>query len=313
MAITMMVNGVDISMHNARFFRMTPGRRNVSNASEMLDGGMLPFLSRPSFGIREFVFEMHVYGSSRDAISKNCGSILNLFGVVSTVDISGFIDSKNVTRHFKVSVSGADQTEYGGLKNRWSTLKLTCVGYEYGDPAGATLLHMTANTFDSYTSGNIGVIRRTISAESSAVLPYCGSPVPVTISIEHYPKRTITNDSFFSGVVGKEYPIFADFEIYGLCKNSVGKDLGPVKIKARPNTGTYKGSGITFLQIDGHSGNAKREYNGPVEVDVFEIDMPGPIALSNDTQSITTVINAYETTEFYHAYSVSISYNPVYL
>ena len=104
----MLVNGVDISTCNAKFFNITPAARTVTNATEILDGASIPVMMPPAFGTKEYTLKLNVYGEGRKEIWENASRLLQLFSEVVDVSISGFSDNGN-QRFFKLSLTKVSQ------------------------------------------------------------------------------------------------------------------------------------------------------------------------------------------------------------
>lgn len=305
----MKVNGVDVSAYQARFWTITPAQRSVSNASEMLDGASVPVLVRPSFGLREYSISINIHGDSRAKLWENASRILKLFEGVAEIEIGSF--SKFPERYFRVSLSRVSHTEYGPQKDLWHILKMTCVGYEYGEkqcvqiPAYDLLVKDNGDgTGTASCVLDTGTLRYNISKTSI---------VPVDVEISQHCEELMEGDDFFTGVIGKKYPIYADFKITGLCRTRAGKSKGSFSASVYPDTHIYPGGGITKITFNGKNGSAGiNETNAGGNYEVRH-DMPVPLLFGFPDQKITVDITAHEINKYRHEYDIRFWYVPIFL
>lgn len=332
MAITMEVNGENISAYNAKFWSIMPGKRNIENSSEMLDNAAAPLLFRPVIGIREYTLTLHVYGASREEIWRNVGGLLKLFTEVVGVSIgSGHGNApgfNGFNRYFRLSLLGVKHSEYGIMKSRWHTLELTCVGYEHGVEMSCGVDFEVIEQGPAYGS-------RTLTFESYIddmdINPSFGNvqktEAAVTVDVRVLQMYKCQDDGgYFTGLAGNHYPMYADISIKGLCKNSMGKDAGSLTISTVPEFVPAEptmapgpsGYGVESISVNGMTGAHMCDYNGatpdPGSSGVSTlVEVPAPMRWGFPRQKIKVSITAHRTDIYQAQYSIYFKYTPIYL
>lgn len=306
----MTVNGTDISEYSARFWRIEPGKRMISNESMSLGGLGTAVMLPPEFGLREYKLDINVHGETRMLIWKNVSSIIKEFEKIADVHIEGADGQK----YFKLSLTGVEQTEYGQLKDRWDILTLTCLGYEYGSKEFIRISD-DVFVFEEAPKEGFGAcvasVEREIEIKGSAV-------VPVNVQIEQTARAIIENSEYCdNSLVGKKYPIYADIKIYGLCRGKRGKDLGAMEVRLRPETDPLfiVGAGVTGYHINGMTGKGKvykyNHYTYPEHLQSHSL--PAPALAGFPGQKVKIEILAHRADVITNCCEVVIFYNPVYL
>lgn len=324
----MKVNGVDIARYNARQWNIEPGKRTVTNASEMLDGVSVPAMAAPSFGLREYVVTIRIRGGSRTEIWNNASRILSLFRGVSEVEMDGIGGAG--THMFTLSLKGVDQEEYGRMKAGWGILKLSCVGYEHG---GAVTAWLEKEFAFSDAVGAYVTSEYTFAIEE-VELRYSSLPSPPTTTgviadIILSQTNICTEDGFFSGLVENYYPIYARITIEGLCRDAAGKDMGALRFNVDPHMQKEMGSpvldpcedgwGYREVTIDGISGktcglaNRERPETIHLEPNVYISGMPAPLIWGVPGQEIRVEITSCYPQIYKPCYKIGFSYTPIYL
>ena len=319
MATEMLVNGVNISTCNAKFWSITPAARTVTNATEILDGASMPVMMPPAFGTKEYTLKLNVYGEGRKEIWENASRLLQLFSEVVDVSISGFSDNGN-QRFFKLSLTKVSQEEYGPGKGRWDALTLSCTGYEYGRKA-----YLWSPCLQLNKSGNEGIlyedyIENMTNEFHAGQTQMATAPVLVDVIIN---QGKMCSDAEEAGVApevqGKNYALHANIRISGLCRNSAGKDAGDMTIDVREHMepdGNYAGRGITHIEIEGKTGKLKeRTANAEGNWGRMEYSMPSQLKAGFPGQKIRVEIDNPDKTTIYRQQDIYIvlGLTPVYL
>ncbi len=319
MSTVMFVNGVNISTCNAKFWSITPAARTVTNATEILDGASIPVMMNPGFGLKEYTLKLNVYGKNRKEIWENVSRVLQLFSEVATVELGGFYDTGR-QRFFKLTLTKADHTEYGPCQGGWHTLTLACTGYEYGD-------EMTLETEKLILNGNGGQAVTYESYVKDMKVNYSRhqtqmptAPVFVNLAVT---QTETCSDALVAGVApeveGKRYAMHADIRISGLCRNSVGKDIGDLIIRVREDMepdGSYIGKGISHIEIEGKTGKIKeRMANVGGDWGLLTCDMPSQLKVGFPGQKIRVEIQRLNIGTIYRPQEIYIvlGLTPVYL
>lgn len=326
----MKVNGVDISRYNARQWNIEPGKRTVTNASEMLDGVSVPAMTAPSFGLREYAVTIRIRGGSRTEIWNNASRILSLFRGVSEVEMDGIGGAG--THMFTLSLKGVDQEEYGRMKAGWGILRLSCVGYEHG---GTVTAWLEKELELPVQDGEIGEVECAFAIDG-AELQYSSLPSPpTTASVITDITLSQTNictedDRYFLGLSGHHYPIYASVEIGGLCRDTFGNDKGSLWFHVDPHqplTGTSlpaphtDGYGYCDVRVNGLNGKCmyreNRERQNVGESDMLPTaqvaNMPAPLMWGFSEQKIKVKIVSHYPNICKPHYKIGFSYTPIYL
>lgn len=333
----MKVNGVDIARYNARQWNIEPGKRTVTNASEMLDGVSVPAMAAPIFGLREYTITIRIRGSSRTDVWNNASRILSLFRGVSEVELDGIGGAG--THMFTLSLKGVDQEEYGRMKAGWGILKLSCVGYEHG---GVTTAWLDREFDFSDTDNWIATTSHTFAIEEAelqcASLPSAPTTTGVITDVILSQTNICAEDGeYFSGLAGHYYPIYAQVKIEGICRDLQGRDMGELRFEARPHTKRVwfdldyiypihpDGYGCSEITIRGISGKgvyttngAKPDYSDTSEYqrqmpEVKTINIPAPMMWGFQGQEIKIEITSYNYGKYKPRYKIGFSHTPIYL
>ncbi len=325
----MKVNGIDISKYNAKKWKITPGKREISNASEMLDGGFAPVLAHPFLGMKEYTLEINIHGESRGEIWDNVSNVIKLFGMPGSTTIEGFEE-----RIFKVSLKDASHTEYGPGLKKWAILTLTCVGYECGYPVSAELKDELSATLPSEdTFGGVCVDYEfytediTLKPLGEITSPRTTAPVPIDITVRQM--RVCEDDgSWFSGMAGKKYPIYADVIIDGICRDYRGRDKGRLWIRISPEVEPSEmgmvipassGYGVESVKINGQTGQVECIYNREppshmnMKPECYINDMQGGVLWGFPGQKIKVSILSTMAGIYRPSYQISFNHTPIYL
>lgn len=256
----MLVNGTDIAYYGAKQMKVTPGKREVTNESEMTGGLLTPVMCAPEFGLKEYEIALAVHGGSREEIWRRVGGIVALFGKGSAaVKLDGFSST------FRLALNGVNQEEYGPNLDRWHTITLECRGYEYGEEKEERILTLKYDTaqngvYEDFICRTTGII----SIIPGMHMALMGIKAEQIYVVEN---GDATNDYRF---IGKCAPILGEIEIGGVCMSRPGESLGVVKITATGDETSIeieKGTGIAT----GHSENGwATNHKG------FTVDMPSP-------------------------------------
>lgn len=234
----MTINGIDISVYNARQWRVTSAKRQISNESEMLDGFSVPVLVRPVLGLKEWKVDIDVHGETRADIWANCSKILRLFEGIATVRLDGFED-----RIFEMTLSGVEHSEYGERKDRWAVLSLSLAGYEHGPTVEAWFYQKFS--FSASETEKVAEIRISdLINEFPRHLKMETAVVPLDIYVEQ-----IYTDS-----TGYRPPLDEEIEISGIVKNRDGVDLGDVRIFSNAFSVGSSYAGAVKARIEGRTG-----------------------------------------------------------
>ena len=325
----MKVNGVEIARYNARQWNIEPGKRTVTNASEMLDGVSVPAMAAPIFGLREYTITIRIRGSSRTDVWNNASRILSLFRGVSEVELDGIGGAG--THMFTLSLKGVDQEEYGRMKAGWGILKLSCVGYEHGGVTTAWL----DREFDFSDADSGYVTMSHIFAIEEAELQYTSlPPAPTTTGVITDVILSQTNictedGEYFSGLEGYHYPIYAQVKIEGLCRDLQERDMGALslyvtpelqKTSGEPVESPYpNGGGYSEVTVRGISGktdfvvNKKLAESGALKPCAEVWGMPAPLVWGIPGQKIRIHIAALYPEIYHPHYKMGFSYTPIYL
>lgn len=324
----MKVNGVDIARYNARQWNIEPGKRTVTNASEMLDGFSVPAMAAPTFGLREYAVMLRIRGGSRTEIWNNASRILSLFRGVAEVEMDGIGGAG--THMFTLSLKGVEQEEYGRMKAGWGMLKLTCVGYEHGSRVTTWLDKEIAITEQGV---NFQTARYTFLAEEAAIESESLPPFPTTTcviaDVTLFQKNICKDDGeYFSGLSGLPYPIYADVRIEGICRDAQGKNAGALEFNVLPRlkgemttlTPCRDGSGYCRVKVRGESGQIEKQVNKlgdsmeeGRDSSVSSLNMPAPLVWGVPGQEITVSITSYFPDVFKPDYKLGFSFTPIYL
>lgn len=325
----MKVNGVDIARYNARQWNIEPGKRTVTNASEMLDGVSVPAMAAPIFGLREYTITIRIRGSSRTDIWNNASRILSLFRGVSEVELDGIGGAG--THMFTLSLKGVDQEEYGRMKAGWGILKLSCVGYEHGGVVTAWL----DKEFDVPDTDNwSATTSHTFAIEEvelqCASLPSAPTTTGVITDVILSQTNVCAEDGkFFSGLTGHYYPIYALVEINGICMDLQGRDMGTLSLYVTPELQKTSGEpmshvhpnggGYSEVTVRGLSGkvepvaNKKLAESGALKPCAEVWRMPAPLMWGIPGQEIEITIVSYYRQIYMPRYKIGFSYTPIYL
>lgn len=328
----MKVNGVDIAGYNAKQWNIEPGKRAVTNASEMLDGFSVPMMAPPSFGMREYAITVRIRGSSRTEIWNNAGRILRLFSGVSEVELDGIGGAG--TRMFTLSLKGAEQEEYGRMKAGWGILRLTCVGYEHGGKMYALLDEELAVPGLDSESEEVEHIFAVDSKElQGQSLPSPPTTAPAITDLYIWQLNRCAEDGeIFSGLAGNYYPIYADVSIEGLCRDARGRDAGALRLSVSPRVNNVgagpvnkylpypDGYGFYGLLVRGISGKAETWANrlpspeaGGVMPYARIVSMPAPLVWGVPGQEVKVRITSYLPDVYLPHYQISFEHTPIYL
>lgn len=300
---TMTVNGVNISTYNAKFWSIEPGKRNISNSSESLGAGM-PLMLPPEYGLKEYTLELHVYGGSRGEIWENASGILSLF-----YDVADVMLHRNEQRFYKLSLSGVTQAEYGAWKDRWHTLTLVCVGYEYGHE-----METRVSGQDLFGIGGTNTITVYYDAyvKDMAVNPSAGAAKKTTAIV---PVNVTILRPDIDPETGRYPPMNCNMKINGLCKNRRGKDVGELELEVRPYVMDFS-MGAASVTVDGMTGETTVKPNYDNQ-DRGSYDLycksPAPLMWGYPGQKISIELTAYEESDNPVGYNVHFSYTPVFL
>lgn len=310
MATVMLVNGVNISTCNAKFWSITPAARTVTNATEILDGASIPVMMDPAFGLKEYTLKLNVYGKNRKEIWENVSRVLQLFSKVATVELGGFYDTGR-QRFFKLTLTKAEHTEYGPCQGRWHTLTLTCAGYEYGTEQIVNIAAYNLRVEDN--GDGTGSASYTLSAESMSNQLKRTAIVPVNVTITQVEEELMEGDEFYVGVIGKKYPINADFRISGLCRTRMGKDMGSLDVSIYPDTHLYPGLGAVKVTLDGRNGKVTVDEENAGISQAVGLEMPAPMLFGFSDQEIKVEVTAYGMGKYKHWYNVGFRFVPIFL
>ncbi len=309
MTIKMYVNNVDISIYQAAFVGITPANRTVTNATETIGGLVAPMMCNPNFGTKEYTLKISIHGTNRKEIWKNVSSILEMFSKIVDVSLEGFSNNGEKDKFFKLTLTRVAHTEYGALQAGWHVLELTCAGYEYGERKSIDIAAHNL-VFEEIDSSE----KATAVCEVAAEQIEGQAPALVDVRIEQCSEDRIPdNEGFFSGTVGKKYPLYADIKLYGLCKNRMGKDLGNVKVHVSPEEHFYPGAGATAIFLDGQNGMLTvLETNGLYPTNISH-DLPAPLKIGFPEQKIRVEVTAYKMQRYKHEYNIQFIYTPIFL
>lgn len=260
----MIVNGTNIADFGAKQWEVTPGKRAISNESDMFQGSYLPIMAAPDFGLCEYTIKLNVHGDSRAGIWDNVSRILNLFTEVAEVKLDGFAD-----RMFRLSLKDTSLTEYGPQKDRWGILTLKCAGYAHGNEMSVKIKKEDMTWYKN--EGKF--VYRGFAGDIPLDPMYTHSPkttTPVPVNIWIVQKRKCESDNgVFEGLAGNYYPLNARFSIrslYGRDWKEVWKLEGtfaPQMISGEHGIAfpSPSGYGVYAAMIDGQTGQVIRAYN----------------------------------------------------
>lgn len=304
----MVINRTDISYYGAKQMKVTPGKRTVTNESEMAGGLFVPAMCAPEIGLKEYEIVLAVHGESREDIWRRADMIVALFGKrPAVVKLDGFSST------FRLALNGVNQEEYGPNRDRWHTLTLQCRGYEQGEEVVERILTLRYDTaengiYEDFTCSTSGIIS-IIPGMRRALM---GIKVEQIYVVEN---GDATNDYRF---IGKCAPIRGEIEIGGVCRSRSGESLGAVKITAAGDETSIeieKGTGIAT----GHSENGwATNHKG------FAVDMPSPpVCIGSgygpgERQDVTFNMrffrqNSEEPWVRYRKMRFTFSYTPIYI
>lgn len=332
MDVKMTVNGVDIATCSARFWSITPGKRKISNSSEMLDGSATPLMLNPIFGMREYTVALHVYGTGRENIWGNVGAALKLFAEVAEVTVGSGMGNapgfKGFNRCFTLSLVDVAHVEYGSMKSKWHTVELTCAGYEHGVEMSCAVDFGTMGP-ENWKDGVAAT--REAYIDDLAINPSVGDAqkTEAITSVHVSVAQTLKcqdDGGYFSGLAGKIYPMSADISIEGLCKNSRGRDIGALTIRASPEYvpagPTMKpapsGYGFQEVSINGTTGACEWTHNftsptmEPPNTQAV-VDLPGPMRWGFRGQKVKIRITPHALAYYQAKYSIYFHYVPIFL
>lgn len=316
----MKINGVDISKYGAKQWTISPGKRRVSNVSETLEGAVIPVMSAPVFGLKEYTLEINIHGQTREDMWDRVSSILALFSGVAEVEME--IDrGKASRRYFKLSLSAVEHEEYGVAKRGCHILKLSCVGYEYGKEERYCMLASILSEKETVVLSQIypveeanreriAVVAVNVRIEQGFNIRQSAGDIMAESSDQNGGKLTSQSIA----------PISAEIEIHGLCRNRAGKDFGPVYIRTSPNEDKQSEmcAGINTITINGITGMVECETNtGEYEKDDFECKVSAPMFFGFSGQQIrckvTTWRSNYCSVFFAQKLYIYFVYTPIYL
>lgn len=302
----MTVNGIGIENYNAKFWGIQKGRLAITNATEAMDNSRIPVMMRPSIGLREYTVTVHVYGKNRMEQWENAGRITALFaGAVSEVRVPGFPGRK-----FMLTLTGTNESGHGGITNdRWHVLALSCAGYECADEE----INIRIDNL-TLVRGDADAIKDEYEYETQAQ-ELCGLPpeaVGVDVTIEQTRAFDGGYEKPFPDFAGKKMPMDADIRIFGLCIGKNGKDMGPLRIWARPDE-MNPGGGLEKLKLYGRSGRTEEYVNRGEAGYGLDCDFPSPLSFGRMGQKIRIEIDAYRSISIACKYAVDLSFTPIYI
>lgn len=196
----MLINGKNITSHNAKQWRVYIGNREVKNDSEWVRGSPLPFFYGNTAGFKEFTITLMVYGADREDIQHNISDILADLLEPADMILDGY-DHKFYGILNKYSV----KEHSNHSRHRFQSLELQFSGYEYGEEMSVSVSSVASATITN--TGNvispaILELTPTIGAASIKVTGICrdivsGADLPVTIN-----ELTTGNKIILDGVTG---------------------------------------------------------------------------------------------------------------
>lgn len=180
----MLMNGKDITIYNAKQWRVDIGNCEMKNDSEWVRGSPIPFFAENKVGFKEFTVTLMVYGNGREAIQHNISNILADLLEPADMQLEGYTH-----RFFGILEKYNIKEHNDHSRHRFQALELHFSGYEYRAEISAS-----ANGSSSVTVSNPGNIispaiielTPTLGAASITLTGICrdsesGADLPVAI------------------------------------------------------------------------------------------------------------------------------------